>query len=315
MLSLSTSFMGGRIEDGEAVVAALEVFGLPGVELEYRIREKTFYSLGPALRASRLRVTSVHNFFPHPTLFDRLPPNGDLFSLADLDRERRRLAVEWTGRTLEHANDLEAPVVVLHCGRVEMLPNLEALYGFVRAGAMETEDAQALLAAQIDRRDRLKPPHLDALCSSLDRLLNQAARLDVVLGLENRYHFHELPCIDDFRMLLDEFRGAPIGYWHDTGHAHAASLLGLLPLGELPPGCQDRLVGMHLHDTRGLDDHLPPGAGEIDFASLQPLFKTGMPLVMELRPGTAEAAVREGLGHLRELFEAGRPSTGSSPTL
>lgn len=315
MLSLSTSFLGGRIDDGEALVAALEAFGVPGVELEYRIREKTYHSMLPALRASGLRVTSVHNFFPHPAPFDRLAPGGDLFSLADRDRERRRIAVQWTARTLERAEDLEAPVVVLHCGRVEMDPALTELYAFVRAGAADSEAARALLAAEIERRDRRKPPHLDALCFSLDRLLNRAAGRGLVLGLENRYHFHELPGPDDFAFLFAEFRGAPLGYWHDTGHAHAAGLLGLLPAGELPPGCAERLVGIHLHDARGLDDHLPPGDGEIDFAPLKEHIRDDRPLVMELRPGTATAEVRAGLDRLRGLFQEGDPSIGSSPAV
>ena len=310
MLSLSTSFIGGRIEDGQALVEALRSFNVPAVELEYRIREKTFYPMRPALAASGLSVTSVHNFFPHPTVFDKRPANGNLFSLADRDREQRQLAVEWTGRTIEHASDLCAPLVVLHCGRVEMTAEIDALHGFVRAGAMETDAAQALLAAQVDRRDRLKAPHLDALRFSLDRLIEKAARLGVVLGLENRYHFHELPGPQDFRRLFDDFRGAPLGYWHDTGHAHAARLLGLLPPEELPPGCADRLVGMHLHDARGLDDHMPPGAGEIDFTPLKALAKGKIPLVMELRPGTPDAAVREGLTHLRGIFGLTDP-TGS----
>ena len=303
MLSLSTSFISGRVDDGQALVEALKAFHVPAVELEYRIREKTFYQMQPALTASGLSVSSVHNFFPHPAVFDKLPTNGNLFSLADCDREQRRLAVEWTGRTIEHASDLGAPVVVLHCGRVEMTPDLDALHGFVRAGAMETHAAQALLTAQVERRERLKPPHLDALCFSLEPLLEKAVRLGVILGLENRYHFHELPGPPDFQGLFDEFRGAPIGYWHDTGHAHAARLLGLLPPDELPPGGAENLVGMHLHDARGLDDHMAPGAGEIDFTPLKDLAKTGIPLVMELRPGTPDAAVREGLTHLRRIFD------------
>jgi len=43
----------------------------------------------------------------------------------------------------------------------------------------------------------------------------------VLLGLENRYHDHELPGPDDFKVIFDKFKGAPVGYWHDTGHAHA----------------------------------------------------------------------------------------------
>ncbi|MBI9085050.1 MAG: sugar phosphate isomerase/epimerase [Desulfobacterales bacterium] len=303
MLSLSTSFMAGCCDNGKDLVAAIEAFGAPGVELEYRISEKLFHQMRPVLAASTLQVTSIHNFSPHPKIFAKLAPSGDLFSLSDTDRERRKLAVQWTQRTIEHANDLEARAVVLHCGRVDMTPDVESLYGFLKADAMETEAAKACLSTQLDMRDRLKPPHLDALCSSLDRLLGTAERHSVTLALENRFHLHELPGPDDFQTLFGEFRGAPLGYWHDTGHAHAAHLLTWLPPGDLPAGCADRLVGMHLHDARGLDDHLAPGAGDIDFNPLKPLVKGDIPLVMELKPGTPDQAVHDGLAHLRKTFE------------
>ena len=304
MLSLSTSFIAGRYENGEALVETLAAFGVPGIELEYRITEKVFHQMRPALKSRRLRVASVHNFFPHPAVFAKLAPSGDLFSLADTDRERRRLAVAWTQRTIEHANDLEARFVVLHGGRVDITPDLEPLHGFLRSGAMDTDAAQSFLAAQIDRRDQAKPPHMDALCFSLDRLLEIAQRNGVALALENRFHLHELPGPGDFQFLFDEFRGAPLGYWHDTGHAHAAHRLTLLPPGELPPACGDHLMGFHLHDAQGLDDHLPPGSGDIDFTPLKDRVRKDTPLVMELRPGTDDGAVRDGLVHLRRIFDS-----------
>lgn len=311
MISLSTSFAAGRFDDGEALVEALKAFGVPGIELEYRITEKMFHQMRPALKSGRLSVTSVHNFFPHPAAFARLAPSGDLFSLADTDRERRRLAVAWTQRTIEHANDLEARFVVLHGGRVEITSDLEALHGFLRSGAMETEAAQAFLSTQIDRRDRAKGPHMDALCFSLDRLLETAQRNGVGLALENRFHLHELPGPGDFQFFFEEFRGAPLGYWHDTGHAHAAHRLTLLPPGELPPECGDHLMGVHLHDAQGLDDHLPPGSGEIDFASLKDLVRDDTPLVMELRPGTTNEAVQNGLNHLRRIFASAKDDSAN----
>lgn len=64
-----------------------------------------------------------------------------------------------------------------------------------------------------------------------------------------------------------------------------------------------RLVGIHLHDATGLEDHLPPGSGGIDFKALLSHLAPGLPAVLELRPGTPEDAIRSGLAHLAALAD------------
>ncbi|MGD9012866.1 MAG: TIM barrel protein, partial [Desulfobacterales bacterium] len=123
--------------------------------------------------------------------------------------------------------------------------------------------------------------------------------------LENRYHYHELPGFDDFEIIFDKFRGAPIGYWHDTGHAHANEALGLIPKNALLKNYAEPLIGVHLHDAVGLDDHLPPGTGEIDFTALKPFLKAETAKVMEIKPGIPPSKVSKAIRFIHEsLAEA-----------
>jgi sugar phosphate isomerase/epimerase len=217
-----------------------------------------------------------------------------------LDPEQRRQAVAWTRRTLEAAEDLEAGVVVLHCGHVDMDPETETLHAFQRADAMDTARARDFSNRKKTELAAKKPRHLDRLLFSLDRLVEEARRRRVTLGLENRYHYHQLPGTDDFARVFAEFDGAPVGYWHDTGHCRALELLGFSTEGEMPGRYADRLVGVHLHDAVGLDDHLPPGTGNLDFAALLPHLLPETLQVMELKPGTPETGVLEGMDVLRK---------------
>jgi sugar phosphate isomerase/epimerase len=130
--------------------------------------------------------------------------------------------------------------------------------------------------------------------------VNVAERLGVVLGLENRYYYHQFPAIDEFEVIFQEFRGGPVGYWHDTGHAHAAEVLGIVPKGELLKRYGARLTGVHLHDARGLKDHQAPGTGDIDFDSLKEYLKDDTLRVIELQSGVSEEQVREGIRFLQE---------------
>ena len=44
-----------------------------------------------------------------------------------------------------------------------------------------------------------------------------------------------------------------------------------------------------------LDDHIPPGSGEIDFAALKPFLKSDTIKVIELKPGIPALEVSEGI--------------------
>ncbi|MFP4581830.1 MAG: sugar phosphate isomerase/epimerase family protein [Desulfococcaceae bacterium] len=301
MLALSTSWISLSIDGGEALLSSLDRPGVVGLELEYRMSRQLLAGFAPLLTSHRLRVESVHNYFPIPPGMEETGGGGDLFDLAALDSEARRTAVHWTSETIRRAADLGASAVVLHCGRVDMDARRRTLYGpFRETGTVSAEIRERLLE-RLAERDRRKPPHLAALRRSLEALAEPARKAGVVLGLENRNHYHELPGFEDFAPLFAQLEGAPIGYWHDTGHAHAQQALGIIPPEEPLASFADRLVGVHLHDARGLTDHLPPGDGEIDFESVRRRLGRKTLRVIELRPGTSSHDVDRAIQTLRTL--------------
>lgn len=121
MLSLSTSFVPSwESWHANDLVQQLHRLHIHAVELEYRIPTARYTDIKRALTAADISITSVHNYFPFTATQAQQRPSGDLFNLADLDPEMRKLALSGTIRTIQHANDLETPVVILHCGWVEM---------------------------------------------------------------------------------------------------------------------------------------------------------------------------------------------------
>jgi sugar phosphate isomerase/epimerase len=256
----------------------------------------------PALERSGLKVVSVHNYFPIPPTIPHSKGGGDLFLLSHPDKEERLAAIKWSTKTIEHANDLEAIAVVLHCGRVEMAHEMDKLRDYFNTGRIHSDEARSFIDRKLEERDRIKPKYMDSLLFSIDRLIPIAEKHNIILGIENRYHYHELPGPDDFEILFSEFRGGPLGYWHDTGHAHANERLGIIPGGEMLRRYSDHLVGIHLHDAVGLDDHLAPGKGEIDFGVLRPFLEKDRPAVVELKPGTPDSEVSDGLRFVRQLI-------------
>ncbi len=302
MLALSTSWQPDGTATMAEMLAAFKNLGIKEIELSYRISEAMFQQLMKPLQRSGLKVVSVHNYFPIPAVRAGAKGSGDLFLLSSPDDAERQKAILYTTKTIENAAKLGAAAVVLHCGVVEMNHEMQMLYQYVNANRINSEEAQIFIRKKVKERDRRKTRHMDSLLASLDRVVPVAEKQGVLLGLENRYHYHELPGPDDFEIIFDKFRGAPIGYWHDTGHAHANEVLGLITRNALLQNYADQLIGVHLHDAVGLDDHLPPGTGEIDFTALKPFLKAETVKVMEIKPGIPTTEVSKGIRFVRETL-------------
>ena len=299
MIGLSTVWSSRDARSGDELLGPILDLGFTEVELEYRITEQLYQEILPRIRGNEIQVLSIHNYFPVP---DILPPeraSGDCFSLSTLDREERAKGVFYTSRTIEHAHELGARAVVLHLGRVETDLPRNGLQQRYREGAWEAEEA-ALLKRECEARAQKRDPHLDALLFSLDKTLKRAEQLGVILGIENRYYLQEMPDKEEIGIILNQFRGAPIGYWHDTGHAAVFETLGILKHEDLLQTYGPHMVGIHLHDALKLDDHKPPGKGEIDFEMVKNYIPEGAIKIMEIRPAFSGDEILEGLAFLEE---------------
>jgi|YNPNPStandDraft_1061719.scaffolds.fasta_scaffold00448_27 sugar phosphate isomerase/epimerase len=300
MLGISTSWWQDRGLRGEEIVSEAVDLGFAGLELDYRITEAMFQRMKPVLRRS-VPVLSVHNIFPVPQDRGIRAGIADHFLLSSLDPEERSLAVRYGIRTIEHAHEVEAKAVVLHLGKVEMDDPTRRLKKFYESGrGMEAEEVCEFLETQRRLRGEKRQRNLDAVLFSLERLNREAEKKGVLLGIENRYHFHEIPDLEEIGLILHAFRGGSIRYWHDVGHAAALEVLGVMKQMDLLSTYRRDMIGIHLHDAKGLEDHLAPGQGEIDFRALAPFLSEVEIKVLEVHPKGDERALEEGLWVLKE---------------
>lgn len=297
MIGLSTVWTMKRgASTPQEVLDPILDLGFEAIELEFRITGKLLEGMAPSLKAGAPRVISVHNFCPVPDILPPQKAGGDAFNIASLDREERERAVRYTCRTLEVAHELEVGAVVLHLGYIEGEERKDAPQRAYREGRWGKEELQEYLK----ERSLKAPPHLDAVFFSLERVLRRAETLGVKVGVENRYHLSEIPLGEEIGMVLEEFAGGPIGYWHDTGHAAVAEALGAIRQKELLERYGARMIGIHLHDAQGVDDHLPPGRGGVDFEMVGEFLREGVLKVMEIHPPATGEEIVEGLQFLRE---------------
>jgi sugar phosphate isomerase/epimerase len=134
----------------------------------------------------------------------------------------------------------------------------------------------------------------------LRELIQYASRYHIRLGLENRYHYLDIPGLDEMQALLELGDSVQLGFWYDVGHAQALSHLGFYPHEAWLKRFSARIVGVHLHDVRGITDHLSPGSGEVDFSMVASYLPPQAIRTLELQPNNTPAQVQAGLQYLRE---------------
>ena len=156
------------------------------------------------------------------------------------------------------------------------------------------------LQAARDERKLESQRNLDAVFFSLEKLIRRAEQLGISVAIENRREFRQIPDPDEIGILLDEFDGANLAYWHNTGYAQIQDNLDIADHENLLKQYSDRMIGIHLHDVKATRDHKVPGAGEIDFSMVSKYLSEDTIKVMQLTSEASEEDIADGLSHLKE---------------
>ena len=300
MIGLSTAWLTEKEGmTGRRVIEEIVDLGFHALELEYRVTAEMFRDMAPLIVKADLRVLSVHNFFPLPADLPSSRASGELFLLSSADDHERNRAVEYTVRTIQSAHELGASAVVLHLGRVDMDPEHGRFAELFRDKTLGTPQGRHFRDSKMLEREKKSKPYLEAVFRSLDHLTAKAAKLGIALGVENRYYYHEIPDFAEIGHILKRFSGSPLSYWHDMGHAHVQERLGFVQSGSLLQAYGTKLLGVHIHDARGLDDHRAPGTGDIDFSTHRGAIQKAPIKILEVH----QKADRRQLCRGRELVE------------
>ncbi len=298
--ALSTGWMRGHYETLADLVAGVAAAGFHRLELSRNLTAEVL----AAFPSGSAPVSSLHA--PCPNVAD----SDDGIQLAATEEEQRRAAVALVKGTIDAAARYGASVVVVHVGTILIPPALErrlrALYRQGATGTRAYEQAlQDITVARLLRRE----PHYGAALRSLDELCQYARPRGVRLGLENRVGYDEIPSFEEMKDLLHAYDADVIGYWHDVGHAHVLETLGFATQRAWLEACGQRLVGVHLHDVQGIDDHRAPGSGDVDLTMLHPYLRPDVIRVCEFDRTLSLADIRAGHEHLVQLGLVEAPRT------
>lgn len=271
--------------------------GLYGLELEYRISQEMYQEIKPALKKSVFKVLSIHNFFPVPDIIPADQGSGDAFRFSSEDEDERKKGIEYTKKTLQIAHDLEVSTVILHLGKVPIKTDVKKLFELYDSKKIHKSEGKNLIEKiKKEREDKRQKP-LDNVLFCLEKLHTEAERLNVYIGIENRYFPNEIPDFEEIGIIMKEFKGGRIRYWHDVGHAQVQELMGFEVKNRLIETYSKEMIGIHLHGALDYKDHLAPNES-IDFSLINNYLKSETIKIIEVHSKVQLEELKEGVNYL-----------------
>jgi len=266
--------------------------GFNQIELSHGIRISLVPGILRAVEEGIVKVSSVHNFCPLPNSVQHAAPN--YYQPSAYDSRERELWQRYSLQTFAFASKVNAKWVVMHSGSVEFFfwsPEVR-LDRWIKKSGLKAQELSSDKGFQ-KRRDRAlkrisgaSRPWLERVSEGYASLFDDVRARGLTLGIENREGLEELPlekAFGDFFQTLGP--DAPVGYWHDTGHAQLKHQFGLIDHAAHLEKMGPRLRGFHLHDVSASGkDHQVPGSGTVDFDMIARHIRPEHALVLELSP-------------------------------
>jgi sugar phosphate isomerase/epimerase len=302
MISFSTCWNAARHTAGDAMLREIKIkLGFDVIELGHSIRTSLMPGIQKMFDTGQVRISSLHNFCPLPVEVTVASPNCYQFSA--VSPEEREHATSQTLQTIDFAERLGAPFVVLHLGQINMRPITDRLIAMTKAGQhLSREYVRAKLCA-VQTREQLAPAYLQWVKDCLRRIIDHAGSKNIRLGIESRRGYEQIPTERELPALLDELNSPQLGYWHDFGHSQIKENLAFLDHAEWLHTIGPRAFGCHVQDcVWPAKDHETPFTGSVDFEKLVPLLPANCLFVWKMSPAKTVPQICRSVEMWKERF-------------
>jgi FMN phosphatase YigB (HAD superfamily)/sugar phosphate isomerase/epimerase len=292
-VTLSTMWAKNNFSELNDFFLAAGRLGFPKIELNHQVNSWMLSSVD----LGKYTISSIHEPCPADISAETLKAMD--WMISSPNEESRQQGVAAIRRSIELAGSLSVKTLVIHSGHVSLDMLLEnKLRSFFEAGLIESAEYQDTKALMLEKRLKLIGPCLESVRKSLKELLEYAGRFGVRLGLENRYHYFDIPAQDEMATLLDLAGPDQLGFIYDIGHATAMDRLGFFPNEMWLKRFGGRIFGVHLHDVIGISDHHAPGLGDVDFRKVAGYLPKESFRTIEVMSFNAPEQIRTGLKYL-----------------
>lgn len=279
----------------EETFMAARGIGISRFELNHRVTEEVFGQYNH----NKHYAGSVHDPCRASFSFDEQQKQDLLIS--SLDEEKRKRGVEVACRSIDLARQLGAKSVVIHAGSIVCDRSLDnQLRKLFNQGKKDSDEYNSIRSKMISHRSSLAGNHLAQVMKSLIEIAEYNSKLKgPALALENRYRYYYLPLPDELEQMLAIMGGNAFGFQYDIGHATALDALGLVENQEWLTRFGSRIIGVHIHDVNGLEDHQAPGMGKVDFRMIARFLPENCIKTLEIGPQASLEQIAAGLEVLK----------------
>src|SRR5205814_3637408 len=183
MIAFSTCWNSGRHTTGDAMLREIKgKLGFELIELGHGIRISLMPGIQKMFDEGQVRFSSLHNFCPLPV--EVMGASPDCYTFSALSARERDRAVRQTKQTIDFAERLGAPFVVLHLGRVPIKPVTEPLIALAKAGKMFSREYVRRKVNAVAKREANAPVYLQRVKECLKPIIEHAAAKNIRLGIE-----------------------------------------------------------------------------------------------------------------------------------
>ncbi|MDP0491505.1 MAG: TIM barrel protein [Verrucomicrobiota bacterium JB023] len=296
MPAFSTCWNNSRHTDGEAMVDEILELGFNELELSHGMTIAKLPGIQRAYEAGKFTCLGVHNYFPSPT--EVMIDAPDAYEYTSFRPHERQRAMDMTFKTLEIAGQFKAKYLVLHMGSIPQMPHKKwtgKLTAMVKEGEQDSPAYVKQKLKCVKKREKHAELYYSRAIAAIEELLEKAKEYDVILAIESRSRYEDVPSDREMLALQKHFADEPhVRYWHDFGHIQLKHNLGLLDHADWLDKVQPYLYGAHVHDVEWpARDHRVPFTGTLDYDDLFTRFPDGCPMTWELSPTRKAEQIRD----------------------
>jgi HAD superfamily hydrolase (TIGR01549 family) len=265
--------------------------GIAKFELNHKVTAQAFTQYDH----NRHYIITVHDPCGATITYDEQKEYDLLIS--SLDEEKRKQGVAIACQTIDLARKLGAKSVVLHPGGIVCDRSKDdVLRKLYNQGSKATNEYKQVKDDMIAQRKEMVGAHKAQSIKSLLEILEFTKNgKKIALALENRYRFFDLPLPDELEEMMSLGDGEVFGFQYDIGHGEALGELGLVKRGEWLERFSRRIIGVHIHDVKGITDHLAPGLGSVNFNKIASFLPENTLKTLEIGPETKSTEIASSL--------------------
>lgn len=276
------------------------------IELNTDIPIEWVSEISKSIENNEVKVLSLHNFCPAVENIPKGKFGFNVFSLTSDNEEERKYAVEYTLRTINYAKEFNAKVVILHLGEIPTEPSGYEFYKFISKFGVDTKLYNQYVNSLIKTRDINKQRYFNFLYNSLDKIVKFAEKVNIKLGIETRFFPNEIPNFLEIEEIINHYKSNCLFYWHDFGHAEIQTRLGFAEgHKKYFDVYKEYLIGYHIHNLKGYEDHFSPVNGEIKFDSLLNYSEDKI-YILEVHSKESFKNLKKGIKFIKSLFKKGK---------